>query len=109
MNPVLEKALEFLHTRNLNKEEPLSNPNDNDKAIFFFRLLKTHEIPFNAEEVQEWALSQDGVSQRHAHALGFLARQIATGMPVEIFDHNNARIIPDNLIEILREEIESDS
>ena len=108
MNPILEKALEFLHTCSLNIEEPLSNPNDKDKAKTLFKILHAHGIPLNAEDIKNWGLSREGVSQRHAHALRSLAQQIAGGMQVVLFDQNNASAIPKDIVEILSQEIEGE-
>ncbi len=108
MNPILEKALEYLHSLNVNIEESLSNPNDEDKAITLFKILHAHDIPLIAEEIEKWALSKEGVSQHHAHALGFLARQIAGGMEVRLTYGDYARHIPHNIVEILSEKIEDE-
>ena len=108
MNPILEKALEFLHTRNVNIEEPLSNPNDADKAKTLFKILHAQGIPLDAVEIKNWALSREGVSQRHAQALGSLACRITGGTRVRLFDKNNALSIPEDIVEILSEEIEDE-
>ena len=107
MDPILEKALEFLLKR-INTEEFLSNPNDRDKAIRLFKILHTYGTPLNAEEIENWALSR-GLSQGLAHELGFLARQIAGGMKVEFFDISYAYIaIPDDIVERLSKKIEDE-
>ena len=108
MNLILEKALELLHTRNVNIEESLSNPNDKDKAKTLFKILHAHGIPLNAEEIEKWALSRDGVSRDHARALGSLAKRIAGGMRVVLFDKRNALAIPEDIVEILSKEIEDE-
>ena len=107
MNPILEKALDFLLLR-INTEEFLSNPNDRDKAIRLFKILHIYGIPLDAEEIENLALSR-GLSQGLAHELDFLARQIAGGMKVELFDIRYAYIaIPDDIVERLSKEIEDE-
>ena len=108
MDSILEKALEFLHTRNLNIEEPLSNPNDKDKAKTLFKILHSKGIPLDSVAIENWALSREGVSQLHAQALGSLAQQIAGGVQVRLFYKNNALAIPDDIVEKLSEEIEDE-
>ena len=96
MSPLVEKALEAIHSRT-NVSTGLSHPNDMNAAKEMFKRLHEAGEILLAEEISSWAM-MNGWSEKDAEELGALAQQIGMGKKVRI---SNGPWWKENILEIL--------
>jgi len=77
MDYIVENALISL-TRRVNVSSNLTNPSDKGAAVSLFRILKDHEIMFDPDEVEIWALRNEWKS-KGAKNLRSIAQGILDG------------------------------
>lgn len=82
MNTTLRNALNSL-TGAVNLATGLTHPNDRNRAIETFLILRQHGIILLREEIEAWAL-RNNWKPEDADQLGSLAQQIGNGAQADI-------------------------